>query len=74
MICEISGGIAAAVKKNDVSWSNDIISCGWICHFQLRSAFTESANATFLKYTDDESERASWNSFQESVSKLGDTG
>ena len=74
MICEVSAGLAAAVKKGDVSVSysvtSDDMQCGFYLSPQLETVFTQSANSTFLLYNNETDKQEAWNSFQIAVSAI----
>jgi hypothetical protein len=72
VVCEIAGGIAAAVARNSVRYNQRprsyFVIVVFVCIIitQLENVFRDSANTTFQNYnnSDDTSERDTWNQFQ----------
>ena len=77
VLVEIGGGIAAAVKKDDVRMMSPFC---FICvpipfhgvpvPFQIEELFRTSSNKTFLQYLEDSTKQDTWDRFQQSVSHM----
>ncbi len=75
VICEIAGGIAAAVKKGEVSlhYHSPYTVIGLTmptAYFQLEGVLIDSANSTLRSYYNDSSKGRAWDTFQTSVSQM----